>query len=373
MQTFAAKEIRVELGSRSYPIRIGRHLLRETGRMLRELRPGCRCAIITDENVDALHGDTLRDSIRDAGIEATTFAVAPGEQSKSMTVLETVVSNLLEAKLERGDLVIAFGGGVVGDLAGFAAAICRRGMDFVQIPTSLLAQVDSSVGGKTGINSKLGKNLIGAFHQPVMVIADTALLKTLPDREFAAGYAEVVKYGLINDRPFFEFLSANREKIFSYEVELDEAIARSCKAKASIVAADETEKGQRALLNLGHTFGHALEGAVRYDQKRLVHGEGVSIGLASAFRFSNLLGLAPIADVESVERHLVASRLPVRMTDIPGHQLDPEEVFQFIAQDKKVMKGKLTFILTRGIGESYIENDVDPEKVRTFLREAICR
>ncbi len=233
----------------------------------------------------------LARSLDEAGIGHVTITLEPGEATKSMPVFASLVDRLLSEKLERNDLVIAFGGGVIGDLAGFAAAVTRRGMDFVQIPTSLLAQVDSSVGGKTGINAPQGKNLVGAFHQPVLVIADTGLLETLSPREFRAGYAEVVKYGLIDRPEFFHWLEANREEIFAFGPALEEAVAASCRAKAEVVAADETETGARALLNLGHTFGHALEAATRYDSTRLVHGEGVSLGMVLAHEFSNRLNL----------------------------------------------------------------------------------
>ncbi len=363
--------IQVELGERSYPILIGNNLLAGTGPRLAQMRPKCRCAIVSDDNVFDAHGKTLTDSLDTASIQHTEIIVPPGEKSKSMATLERVLSDLLDAHLERGDLVIALGGGVIGDLAGFAAAITRRGMEFVQIPTSLLAQVDSSVGGKTGINAPQGKNLIGAFHQPILVIADTDTLKTLPEREFAAGYAEVTKYGLINDPEFFSFLEKNHQDIFSLGPTLQEAVARSCRAKAAIVAADEHEKGMRALLNLGHTFGHALEGATEYDSGRLIHGEGVAIGMALAFQFSNRQNLCSIDDVERVKRHLAACGLPTNPEQIPGKPLTPDALFNFIAQDKKVSKGKLTFILTKGIGKAYIANEVPPAEVLAFLNEAL--
>ncbi len=294
--------VKVELGNRSYDIHIGDGLLQQAGAMIAGLRPGARVGIVTDQNVGAAHGAALGRSLDEAGIAHETIMLAPGEASKSMTVFAGVVDRLLAARLERNDLVIAFGGGVIGDLAGFAAAVTRRGMDFVQIPTSLLAQVDSSVGGKTGINAAQGKNLIGAFHQPVLVIADTALLKSLPPREFRAGYAEVVKYGLIDRPQFFRWLEKNREEIFAFGPALQEAVATACRAKAEVVAADETETGARALLNLGHTFGHALEAATGFDSKRLVHGEGVSIGMVLAHEFSNRLNLCDADTVETVRR-----------------------------------------------------------------------
>ena len=361
--------VNVELGSRSYPIFIGSALLETAGERIAVLRPAARCAIVTDVNVDAAHGDALRKSLSQAGIEHSTIVIPAGEASKSFAMLETVVDAIIGAKLERRDLVIAFGGGVVGDLAGFAASIVRRGMDFVQIPTSLLAQVDSSVGGKTGINTQRGKNLVGAFHQPVMVIADTNVLRTLPTREFRAGYAEVVKYGLINKPEFFDWLEAGREGIFGFGNELGEAVATSCRAKAEVVAADETETGMRALLNLGHTFGHALEGATGYDSARLVHGEGVSIGMTLAHEFSNHMNLCDADSVIRVRDHLRAVGLPVSVSEIPGNPLDAAALMKFIGQDKKVSRGRLTFILTKGLGQSYIADDVSPEKVMSFLEE----
>jgi 3-dehydroquinate synthase len=280
-----------------------------------------------------------------------------------------VVDAVLAARLERGDAVIAFGGGVIGDLSGFAAGIVRRGMNFVQMPTSLLAQVDSSVGGKTGINSARGKNLIGVFHQPKLVLADTAVLDTLPVREFRAGYAEVAKYGLIDRPDFFAWLEKNWQEVFSGGPARIEAIAQSCRAKADVVARDEFETGDRALLNLGHTFGHALEAAVAYDGARLVHGEGVAIGMALAHRFSARLNLATPDDAARVEAHLKAVGLPWRMADVPGGLPDAETLLSFIAQDKKVSRGALTFILTRGIGQSFIARDVPVSEVLALLKE----
>lgn len=364
-------QLTVKLGDRSYPIYIANDLLPKAGAMIAELRPGARCAVISDTNVMEAHGDALHKSLDAAGISAQTIVIEPGEQSKCMSVLESVVSQILDAKLERNDLVIAFGGGVVGDLAGFAAAITRRGMDFVQIPTSLLAQVDSSVGGKTGINASQGKNLIGAFHQPIMVLADTQVLKTLSKREFAAGYAEVAKYGLINKPQFFDWLEANHSEIFSFGKQLQNAVLTSCQAKADIVSADEKEQGNRALLNLGHTFGHALEAMAKYDNKRLVHGEGVAIGTVLAHQFSNRLNQCSIEDVERVIRHFKACGLPTKISDIPGSLPTAEELLEHIAQDKKVSRGKLTFILTKDIGKSYIANDVSPDEVLLFLKEAL--
>jgi 3-dehydroquinate synthase len=264
---------------------------------------------------------------------------------------------------------VALGGGVVGDLAGFAAAVTRRGVRFVQVPTTLLSQVDSSVGGKTGINSRHGKNLVGAFHQPSLVLADTALLDTLPIREMRAGYAEVVKYGLIDDPRFFDWCEAHWGGIFSGGPERDEAVAQSCRAKAAVVVRDEREDGDRALLNLGHTFGHALERITRYDSARLVHGEGVAIGLCLAFRFSVALGLCPATEADRVEAHLISAGLPTRLSRVPGGSGTVDELLDAMAQDKKVKGGALTFILAKGIGQSFIARDIPVERVRAFLQD----
>jgi 3-dehydroquinate synthase len=300
-----------------------------------------------------------------------TVPVPLGEATKSYASLEQVCDAVLGAKIERGDLVVALGGGVMGDLAGFAAAVVRRGVRFVQVPTTLLSQVDSSVGGKTGINSRHGKNLVGAFHQPSLVIADTALLDTLPIREMRAGYAEVAKYGLIDDAAFFAWCEANWRGIFAGGPERDEAVAQSCRAKAAVVVRDEHETGDRALLNLGHTFGHALERITGYDSARLVHGEGVAIGLNLAFRFSVALGLCPQADADRVEAHLTAAGLPTRLRHVPGGCGSVEALLDAMAQDKKVKAGALTFILARGIGQSFIARNVEAQAVRSFLTEQI--
>ena len=278
---------------------------------------------------------------------------------------------ILAARLERGDLVLAFGGGVVGDLAGFAAASVRRGMRFVQMPTSLLAQVDSSVGGKTGINSAHGKNLIGAFHQPSLVIADSGVLETLPKRELAAGYAEIVKWALIGDAAFFDWLDANTSEIFAGGPARDIAIAKACAGKAGVVMRDERESGERALLNLGHTFGHAFERLTHYNGTRLVHGEGVAIGLACAFRFSQALGLCAADDVARVTAHLKACGLPTEIADIPGFDADADGILEAMYQDKKVERGALTFILVRGIGQAFIAKGIAGDEVRTFLEHEL--
>jgi 3-dehydroquinate synthase len=367
--TGEVRNVHVELGSRGYDILIGGGLLASAGTALARRFKGARAAIVTDENVAARHSAALKQSLEAAGIATTDIVIAPGERSKSFAVLQQVVDEVLAARLERGDVVIALGGGVVGDLAGFVAGIVRRGMAFVQVPTSLLAQVDSSVGGKTGINTAHGKNLVGVFQQPALVIADTDVLDTLPEREFRAGYAEVVKYGLIDRPDFFTWLEANWRDIFAGGAARVEAIAVSCQAKADVVARDELETGDRALLNLGHTFGHALEAATGYDSARLVHGEGVSIGMALAHRFSSRLNLASPDDAARVEAHLSAVGLPVSVAEIFGDLPGPERMLDYIAQDKKVSRGALTFILTRGIGRSFVARDVPASEVLSFLKE----
>jgi 3-dehydroquinate synthase len=366
----AVERVEVGLGARSYEIRIGPGLLESVGSASAEL--GARTVgIVTDANVARLHLAAVERSLSTAGLALQTVTVPAGEASKSFEQLARVVDGLLAAKIERGDLVLALGGGVVGDLAGFAAAILRRGVRVLQAPTSLLAQVDSSVGGKTGINSPRGKNLIGAFHQPSLVLADTAALDTLPEREMRAGYAEVVKYGLIDDPAFFGWLEANPRAVFAEGPDRIRAVATSCRAKAAVVARDEHEHGDRALLNLGHTFGHALEAEVAYDGARLIHGEAVAIGMAMAFRFSAALGLCPPEDAARVERHLASVGLPTRLAAVPGGVGGAEALFGHMLQDKKVSRGRLTFILARGIGRSFVARDVDPAAALAFLeREA---
>lgn len=366
-----SSNIQVDLAERSYDIHIASGALANIADTIQRISPGANCAIITDANVNASHGDRLRGFLENASIEHSTIEVAPGESSKSWPVFQSVVDDVLGLRLERSDLVIAFGGGVVGDLAGFVASVARRGMRFIQIPTSLLAQVDSSVGGKTGINSLHGKNLIGAFHQPSEVLIDLDVLKTLPTREFRAGYAEVIKYGLIKYPDFFSWLETNHGDVFAHGKSLEKAIAQSCQAKAEIVAADETEKGQRALLNLGHTFGHAFEGYTGYDSARLVHGEGVAIGMMLAHRFSNRMNLCSNDDVQRVAAHLKAVGLPTEISQIPGDTPSVETLMGFIAQDKKVKRGALTFILTNGVGKSYIADDVPPSEVQAFLQDQL--
>ncbi len=366
----------VALGDRAYDIVIGRGVLASLGQRIAALRPGVRTAIVTDRTVAKHWLAPTEASLAEAGIPTATIVVEEGESSKSYAGLEKVSEALIAAKVERNDLVIALGGGVVGDLAGFAAAILRRGVDFVQVPTSLLAQVDSSVGGKTGINSPQGKNLLGAFHQPVLVIADTAVLDTLSPRQFRAGYAEVAKYGLLGDAAFFAWLEGNHADLFKGGMAREHAIATSCRAKAAIVARDERETGDRALLNLGHTFGHALEAATGFSD-RLFHGEGVAVGMVLAAQFSAELGMLPESDVVRIIHHLDQVGLPTQLQDIAGFAQeglgDADQLLARMAQDKKVKRGKLTFILMEAIGRAVIANDVDPAKVRDFLQAKLAR
>jgi len=364
-------EVRVALGTRSYVILIGPGLIAQAGGYMRRLAPGAGCAIVTDENVAGLHLPALERALGEASIRHASLIVPAGEQSKSFEIYQRVCEAIIAARLERGDVVIALGGGVIGDLAGFAAATVRRGMRLVQIATTLLAEVDSSIGGKTGIDSLHGKNLVGAFHQPSLVIADTATLDTLPPREFRAGYAEVVKYGLIGDADFFSWLEGNWRGVFAGGPARIHAIAASCRAKAAIVERDEYEAGERALLNLGHTFGHALERLTAYDGKRLVHGEAVAIGLACAFRFSHRNGLCGADDAARVEAHLQAAGLPVRMNEIPGFDVPAEAILDAMYQDKKVDHGRLTFILARRIGSCFIAKSIEPGAVGAYLRDEL--
>ncbi len=369
MTADARRSVHVGLPGRAYDILIAPDALERAGELLQAQFAGRRFGIITDDAVAATQLPRLTASLDCAGLSYSTITLPHGESTKRWERLGEAVEGLLAAKLERGDIVLALGGGVIGDLSGFAAAITRRGMDFVQIPTTLLAQVDSSVGGKTGINSPHGKNLIGAFHQPRLVLADLTALETLPPREFAAGYAEVVKYGLIDDEGFFFWLEEHRRSIFAGDLALRaEMVNRCCAAKTRFVLADEKETGVRALLNLGHTFGHALEAATGFSS-RLLHGEGVSIGMVLAHGFSAKLGLAPSQDTGRVAAHLAAAGLPTKLSDIPGDLPDTAFLMNAIGQDKKVVRGALTFILTNGIGKAFIERNVDPATVAAYLDE----
>ena len=364
--------VHVPLGSRAYDVHIGAGLLARSGSLIAPLLKRPRVAVITDATVADLHLDSLRAGLAAAGITMEALALPPGEATKSWPHLTRSVEWLLEQKIERNDMVIAFGGGVIGDLAGFAAAILRRGVRFVQIPTSLLAQVDSSVGGKTGINSTHGKNLIGAFHQPSLVLADTEVLGTLTERDFLAGYGEVVKYGLLGDYKFFQWLEDNASSAAAGDMTARiTAVKRSVQMKADIVSRDETEQGERALLNLGHTFCHALEAATGYSD-RLLHGEGVAIGCALAFELSARLGLCPQEDPSRLRAHLRQMKMKVDLSDIAGELPDADGLIALMAQDKKVADGKLTFILARGIGQAFITSDVPRDMLHAVLSDALA-
>jgi 3-dehydroquinate synthase len=365
--------VAVALGRRSYDIVIGEGLLAEAGQRIGPLLRRKVTAIVTDENVARHHLATLEGSLAAEGIRCPAIVLPAGEATKSFRHLAEVCDGLLAAGIERRDRVIALGGGVIGDLAGFAAAILRRGVDFIQVPTTLLSQVDSSVGGKTGINTSHGKNLVGAFHQPVAVLADTALLATLPPRELAAGYAEVAKYGLLGDEGFFQWLEGAAPAILRGDVQARiHAIRKSCEAKARIVEQDETETDLRMLLNLGHTFGHALEAATGYSQ-RLLHGEGVAIGMVQAFRYSERRGRCPAGTADRVASHLRSAGLPVHTSQIPGEIPPPAALVDIMRQDKKAMDGRLTFILARGIGQAFVEKDVDGADIESFLQEDMAQ
>lgn len=363
----------VALPGRDYDILIGPGLLDQAPERLAPLMRRRRVAVITDETVAALHLDRLTDVLEKAGIVVGSLILPPGEATKSWPFLTRTIEWLLDERIERGDLVIAFGGGVIGDLVGFAAAILRRGVRFVQIPTTLLSQVDSSVGGKTGINTRHGKNLVGAFYQPVMVLADTDLLSTLPPRDFRAGYGEVVKYGLLGDAAFFDWLEEHGPAMAAGDMAARvHAVTRSCQMKADIVMRDETEQGDRALLNLGHTFCHAFEAATGYSD-RLLHGEGVAIGCVLAFELSARLGLCPQEDPSRVRAHLAQMQMKTDPSDIPGDLPPAEVLLDLMGQDKKVIDGHLRFILARGIGAAFVTADVPREKVLGLLRDALPR
>jgi 3-dehydroquinate synthase len=362
--------VRVELGTRAYEVRIGPGLLARTGAEIAPLLKRPRVAVITDETVAALHLEALRDGL--GNVAMTALALPAGEATKGWPQFTRAVEWLLAERVERSDVVVALGGGVIGDLAGFAAAVLRRGVRFVQIPTTLLAQVDSSVGGKTGINSVNGKNLIGAFHQPSLVLADIDLLSTLPARDLLAGYGEVVKYGLLGDAGFFEWLEAHGPALAKGGLAARaEAVRRSVAMKAAIVARDETEEGERALLNLGHTFGHALESATGYSA-RLLHGEGVAIGCALAFELSQRLGLCSQEAPSRVRAHLRAMGMKVDLADIAGDLPGVEALLRLMAQDKKVQAGQLRFILARGIGQAFVTSDVPADALRGLLADALA-
>ncbi|MEM6679683.1 MAG: 3-dehydroquinate synthase [Pseudomonadota bacterium] len=364
--------VTVGLGARSYDVLVGPGLIAEAGTHLSPLLPRPFAAIVTDETVAGIHLAPLQAALAGAGIESEAVVVPAGERSKSMTELGRVLDALLALKVERDDLILALGGGVIGDLAGFAAAVLRRGIGFVQVPTSLLAQVDSSVGGKAGVNAPAGKNLIGAFHQPRLVLADIDALATLSPREFRAGYAEVAKYGLLGDEAFFDWLEEAGSRLAAGETAArQQAVRHSVAMKAAIVARDEQERGDRALLNLGHTFGHALEAATGYSA-RLLHGEGVAVGCCLAFQASARLGLCAQEVPGRVAAHLAAMGLPTRLADIPGDLPDADGLMALMAQDKKVKQGRLTFILARAIGQAFVTRDADAAVIRGLLAEELA-
>ena len=363
--------VHVDLGERAYDVRIGGGLIARAGEEIADLLRRPRVAVITDETVAALHLETLRQALAQEGIAMSALALPPGEATKGWPQFSRAVEWLLSEKVERRDIVVALGGGVIGDLAGFAAAVLRRGVRFVQIPTTLLAQVDSSVGGKTGINTAQGKNLVGAFHQPSRVLADTGVLSTLPLRDFLAGYGEVVKYGLLGDPVFFEWLEAEGPRLAAGDSALRQrAVVRSVEMKARIVERDETEEGERALLNLGHTFAHALESATGYSD-RLLHGEAVAIGCALAFDLSARLGLCAQETPGRVRAHLRAMGMKTGLSDVPGDLPGAEALLALMAQDKKVIDGRLRFILAHDIGRAFVADDVDPAVVLKLLADEL--
>ncbi|RJE81378.1 3-dehydroquinate synthase [Paracoccus sp. JM45] len=361
--------VHVPLGDRAYDVRIGTGLINRAGVEIAPLLARPRVVIVTDENVAPLHLSPLQAALKAEGIAHETLILPAGESTKSWPHLTRCVEWLLEQKVERRDVVLALGGGVIGDLVGFAASILRRGVRFVQLPTSLLAQVDSSVGGKTGINSAQGKNLIGAFHQPSLVLADISVLETLTPRDFLAGYGEVVKYGMLGDALFFEWLEKNATGLRDDPALRQQAVAHSVAMKAGIVTRDETEQGERALLNLGHTFGHALEQATGYSD-RLLHGEGVAIGCALAFDLSARMGLCSQEDPSRVLEHLRRMGMPARLSDIPGDLPDDAALIALMGQDKKVVDGQLRFVLAHGIGQAFVSDGVDTDTLGAVLRDA---
>jgi 3-dehydroquinate synthase len=365
------ERLRVDLAGRAYDIVVGAGVLAGAGKEIAALKRGKRLFVVADDHTAKLYLDTLTRSLSDAGLSHAVAVLPPGEASKSFGVLEQLVSQMLDAKVERGDLVVALGGGVIGDLAGFAAGITKRGLDYVQVPTTLLAQVDSSVGGKTAIDMPQGKNLVGLFHQPCLVLADTAVLDTLPPREMRAGYAEVLKYGLIGDAAFAEWAGQNSSLILRKAgPERTKAIVTSCRMKARVVEADEREAGQRALLNLGHTFAHAIEACAGYSGK-VLHGEAVAFGCALAFDLSERLKFCAAGQAAKVRGWLAAAGLPTSFADLPELGASADDLIEIMKQDKKASGGKLVFVLARGIGQAFVANDVDPGAVKALLTHAL--
>ena len=368
--------LRVDLGDRSYDIVVGAGMLASAGNAIRAAAGSGRCWIVTDETVAPLYLDTVATSLQAAGLDALPIVLPSGEGTKAFATVEHIVNTVLDAAPERSSTLIALGGGVIGDVTGFAASIILRGINFIQIPTTLLAQVDSSVGGKTGINTRHGKNLAGAFYQPKLVIADTGALDTLPRRELLAGYAEVVKYGLIRDAGFFDWLEANAGAVIDGKGDAGRAarqyaVRASCAAKAAVVAEDERENGVRALLNFGHTFGHALEAETGFGAE-LLHGEAVAIGMIMALDMSVALGLCPQPESDRARRHFAATGLPVGLPSAQGRHWDAATLVRHMGHDKKVRDGRVTFILARGIGDAFVSRDVNLEDVERLLRDAIA-
>ncbi len=366
------ERIDVALGERSYEILVGEGLLGQAGRLIKPWLKEPRAFVVTDERVAELHLLALAHALESEGIVVRPVVMPPGEGSKDFAHLQRLTEALLDERIERRSLLLALGGGVIGDLVGFAASILLRGIGFVQLPTTLLAQVDSAVGGKTGINTRHGKNLIGSFHQPRLVVADIDVLSTLRRRDFLAGYAEVVKYGLINDPAFFAWLDDHASAIRDgNRAARRQAVATSCAAKAAIVARDERESDERALLNLGHTFGHALESECGYGDE-ILHGEAVAMGMCLAFDLSVQLGLCPMEDADRVRRHLAVVGLPTGFESFPQRVWDPDRLIQHMRRDKKVAGGKTAFVLVRGIGQAFVHREVEIEEVRKLLAEAIA-
>lgn len=364
--------VQVALGARSYDILVGAGLLEQAGERLAPILRQPRVVVVTDDNVAPLYLAALEASLSGAGIESANIVLPHGEETKNFDVIQRIVTRLLDARIERKTTVIALGGGVIGDLTGFAASIALRGVDFVQAPTTLLSQVDSSVGGKTGINTPHGKNLVGSFYQPRLVLADIATLNTLPRRELLAGYAETVKYALIGDPDFFGWLEKNGPALCEGDDILrQQAVGRCCRAKAEIVADDEREAGRRSLLNLGHTFGHALEAETGYGEV-LIHGEAVAIGMIMAFELSERLGLCPPEDCVRLRAHFDAMGLPTRIGDIAGRGRTPEALLDHMRQDKKLQDGKIAFVLTRGIGKAFLTTDVALPDLETLLQDSLA-
>jgi 3-dehydroquinate synthase len=369
----SGERLRVDLGGRAYDIVVGAGVLAQAGKEIAALGRAKRTFIVADDHTARLHLGALTRSLDAAGLAHKAATLPPGEASKSFGVLEQLVGQMLDAKVERGDLVIALGGGVIGDLAGFAAGITKRGLDYVQVPTTLLAQVDSSVGGKTAIDMPQGKNLVGLFHQPCLVLADTTMLDTLPQREMRAGYAEILKYGLIGDAAFAEWAGANATAILAKAgPERTKAIVTSCRMKARVVEADEREAGQRALLNLGHTFAHAIEACAGYSGK-VLHGEAVAFGCCLAFDLSERLNLCPPGQASRVRGWFAAAGLPTSFADLPELGASEDDLVEIMRQDKKASGGKLVFVLARGVGQAFVANDVDADAVKTLLAHALKR